>query len=178
MGQQGKASGALCRNVFSVGLKDRSNGPNGGCGTTQHGRWCVHSHRLKEALQLRRADNTANYKRKETRSKEQDMAPRKLFALGGIIASVTLVAFGIAPIVIGYQGREEVRDTLRREDIIGPEDSRIPGQLVDTGAKAKAQADIIREHQLARTGGLTYAEMGRYATPDGKPKGTNDVNPP
>jgi len=104
------------------------------------------------------------------------MSPRKLFALGGIVASVVLMAFGIASIVIGYQGREEVRDTLRRENIIGPEDSRIPGQLVDTGAEAKAQADIIREHQLRRTGGLTYAEMGRYATPDGDPKGTNDVN--
>jgi hypothetical protein len=77
--------------------------------------------------------------------------------------------------VIGYQGRDEVRDTLRRENIVGPEDSTIPGQLVDTGSEAKAQADIIRHHQLTSSNGLTYAEMGRYATPDGNPAGTNDA---
>lgn len=102
------------------------------------------------------------------------MPRRNLFAIGGYFASLVLIVFGLACIVIGFQGRDEVRDSLRRENIIGPEDSRIPGQLVDTGSEAKAQADIIREHQLRRTGGLTYAEMGRYATPDGDPKGTND----
>ena len=32
----------------------------------------------------------------------------------------------------------------------------------------------MRIHALEATGGLTYAEMGRYATADGKPVGTND----
>ncbi|MCK9518389.1 MAG: hypothetical protein M0R74_05080 [Dehalococcoidia bacterium] len=103
------------------------------------------------------------------------MSPRNLFAIGGIVASLVLLVFGAASMVIGYQGREDVRDTLRQENIIGPEDSRIPGQLVDTGSEARAQADIMREHQLAATGGLTYSEMGRFATPDGDPKGTNDA---
>jgi hypothetical protein len=98
---------------------------------------------------------------------------RKYFAIGGFAASAILVAFGTVSTVVGYQGREEVRDTLRQENIIGPEDSTIPGQLVDTGSEAKAQADIIRHHQLTSSNGLTYAEMGRFATPDGDPKGTN-----
>lgn len=101
------------------------------------------------------------------------MSTRKLLAIGGVFASLVLIGSGIASLVIGYQGREEVRDTLRREQIIGPDDSTIPGQLVDTGSEARAQADIIRFHQLERTGGLTYAQMGRFATEDGNPKGTN-----
>jgi hypothetical protein len=104
------------------------------------------------------------------------MSTPKLLALGGFAASIILVVAGVAAMVIGYQGREEVRDTLRAENIIAPQDSRIPGQLVDTGSKARAQADIIREHQLNRTDGLTYAEMGRFATPDGNPAGTSNAD--
>lgn len=102
--------------------------------------------------------------------------PRTLFFWGGIAASAILVIFGLAAIVIGFQGRQEVRDTLAQENIIGSADSTIPGQLVDTGSEAKAQADIIREHQLDSTGGLTYAEMGRFAVPDGDPAGTNSAD--
>lgn len=101
------------------------------------------------------------------------MNKRKYFGIGGFAASAVLVAFGTASAVVGYQGREEVRDTLRQENIIAPEDSTIPGQLVDTGSEARAQAEIMRKHQLESSQGLTYAEMGRFATPDGNPKGTN-----
>jgi hypothetical protein len=101
------------------------------------------------------------------------MNKRKYFAIGGFAASAILVAFGSVSAVVGYQGRDEVRDTLRQENIVGPEDSTIPGQLVDTGSEARAQADIIRHHQMTASNGLTYAEMGRFATPDGDPKGTN-----
>jgi hypothetical protein len=100
---------------------------------------------------------------------------RKLFVIGGFIAAAVLIVFGAASIVIGYGGRQEVRDTLRSENIVAPADSTIPGQLVDTGAEARAQADIMREHQLKSSGGLTYADMGRFKTPDGNPKGTNDA---
>ena len=101
---------------------------------------------------------------------------RSVFVAGGLFAALVLVAFGIASVVIGYQGREEVRDTLREENIVAPADSSIPGQLVDTGDEARAQAEIMRHHQLTSTGGLTYAEMGRYKTADGSPAGTNDAN--
>ncbi len=100
---------------------------------------------------------------------------RKLFAIGGLAASLILIAFGAASMVIGYQGRNEVRNTLAQEKIVGPADSTIPGQLVDTGAEAKAQAEIMRHHQLTSSQGLTYSEMGKYKTPDGNPKGTNDA---
>ena len=50
------------------------------------------------------------------------------------------------------------------------------GEPVDTGRKALAQAEIMREHTLAGTGGLTYAEMGRYQSAEdpSDPAGTND----
>jgi hypothetical protein len=101
--------------------------------------------------------------------------PRTFFVIGGFIASVMLLAFGAASLIIGYQGRQEVRDSLAQENIVGSADSTIPGLLVNTGDRAKAQAEIIRIHQLRATGGLTYAEMGRFATPDGNPAGTNNA---
>ncbi|MEX0781773.1 MAG: hypothetical protein WD557_03920 [Dehalococcoidia bacterium] len=100
----------------------------------------------------------------------------RAYVWGGVIASAILVLFGIATAIVGIVGIQEVRDTLAEENIVGPDDSRIPGQLVDTGSEAKAQADIIRQHQLEATGGLTYSETGRFATEDGNPQGTNDAS--
>ena len=100
---------------------------------------------------------------------------RKPFVLGGILASIVLVAFGLASLVIGIQGRQEVSDTLARENIVGTVDSTIPGQVVASGSQAKAMADVMRKHTLESSGGLTYSEMGQYATPDGAAKGTSDI---
>lgn len=102
------------------------------------------------------------------------MQSRTLFTAGGVASSVILIIFGIVSIVIGFRGIQDVRDTLAEENIIGPDDSRIPGELVDTGGKARAQADIIREHARQSAGGLSYAEVGRFATPDGDPAGTSN----
>ncbi len=100
---------------------------------------------------------------------------RKPFVIGGIIASFILIAFGLASVVVGIQGRNEVNDTLAKENIVAPDDSTIPGQKVDTGSEAKAMANIMREHTLKSSGGLTYAEMGKYRVADGAPAGTNDA---
>ena len=97
---------------------------------------------------------------------------RKLFQYGGIAASAILIAFGIGAIYMGVDGRGYVRDNLAAEKIVGTEDSTIPGQLVDTGAKAQAFAKVMRHHTLESTGGKTYSEMGRFLTADGKD--TND----
>ena len=68
--------------------------------------------------------------------------------------------------------RPTVRYDLAREQIVGTDDSTIPGQKVDTGAEAKAFAAVMRKHTLEATGGQTYAQMGRYLDANGKP--TND----
>jgi hypothetical protein len=94
---------------------------------------------------------------------------RKVLQYGGIVASVVLIAFGIGAIYMGFDGRDRVRSDLAAEQIVGTEDSTIPGQLVDTGSEAQAFAAVIRTHTLEATGGQTYSEMGRFIGKDGKP---------
>jgi hypothetical protein len=118
----------------------------------------------------------------------------RLFRLGGVIASVVLIAFGIGCIAIGAIGRADVSDKLEQEKISGSPDMTpdatasaireaglanvdvptcsVAGQPVDDGASAKCFADYMRVHALEATGGKTYAEMPRFATADGQ--GTND----
>jgi hypothetical protein len=113
---------------------------------------------------------------------------------GGVVASAILIAFGIATIVIGANGRSEVRSDVSREAVVGTPDMTPKGitaeakqagltnidvpscsvanETVNTGARAKCFASYMRIHALEATGGKTYAEMPRYATSDGK--GTND----
>jgi hypothetical protein len=98
----------------------------------------------------------------------------KLFRYGGIAASIVLIAFGIGCVVIGANGRDQVRTDLGREQIVGTPDSSIPGEKVDTGSEARAFATVMRKHTLEATGGQTYAEMGRFITDAGK--ATNDEN--
>ena len=97
---------------------------------------------------------------------------KKLLEYGGIAASVLLIAFGVGATVVGFNGRDQVRSDLGREQIVGTPDSTIPNQLVNTGSEAQAFAKVMRKHTLEATGGKTYAQMPRFATADGK--GTND----
>ena len=46
------------------------------------------------------------------------------------------------------------------------------GEEIDTGAEARAFADVMEAHTLEATGGKRYAEMGRFLTADGTD--TND----
>jgi hypothetical protein len=93
----------------------------------------------------------------------------KLLRYGGIAASAVLIAFGIGAVVTGFNGRDQVRSELAREQIVGTPDSTIPGQLVDTGSEAQAFAKIMRHHTLEATGGQTYSQMGQYLDASGKP---------
>jgi hypothetical protein len=98
---------------------------------------------------------------------------KKLTTYGGIIASVLLIVFGVGAVVAGVAGRDQVRDELARENIVGTPDMKgVANQKIDTGAKARDFAAGMRKHTLEATGGKTYAEMPRFATADGK--GTND----
>jgi hypothetical protein len=97
---------------------------------------------------------------------------RRLFEYGGVAAGVILIALGIGATTIGALGVNEVRDNLAREQIVGTPDSTIPGQKVDTGAEAKAFADVMRKHTLESTEGQVYSQMGRYLDENGQ--ATND----
>jgi len=120
---------------------------------------------------------------------------RKVFEIGGLVAAAFLIAFGIATIVMGFNGRSTVRDSLKQEQIVGTPDmtpaaiaaaakeAGVPASIdlptvavadkpINTGARARAFASYMRVHALEATGGQTYAQMPRYATDDGK--GTNE----
>ena len=122
---------------------------------------------------------------------------RKYFEKGGVIAALVLIAFGIGAIALGINGGMTVRDSLAEEKIVGSEnmtvaaakaeaaEAKLPagtplptcdvaGKSVDTGAEARCFASYIRLHTLEATGGLTYAQMGRFASEDGSQTGTND----
>ena len=81
--------------------------------------------------------------------------------LGAVAFGVILVGAGIFMIAEGRSAHDEVRDTLADERIITAEDAEIPLAEVDSAEEAQAQADIIREHALAASGGKTYAELDR-----------------
>jgi hypothetical protein len=119
---------------------------------------------------------------------------RKVWNYGGLAAAVILIAFGVASIVMGANGRDTVRSNLGKELIVGTPDmtpkaiaaeakaaglkgvalptKSVAGQTINTGAEARAFAQYMRIHALEATGGKTYAQMPRFATADGK--GTND----
>jgi F0F1-type ATP synthase membrane subunit c/vacuolar-type H+-ATPase subunit K len=130
---------------------------------------------------------------------------RRAFEYGGIAASIVLIAFGIAAIVLGVSGRSTVQSNLKQEQIVGtpdmtpsaikaeaskaglPASIKLPscsvaGQTVDTGSEARCFAQYMRIHALEATGGYVYAEMGRFTAKPGTPsdqlaKGGGTDNP-
>jgi hypothetical protein len=113
------------------------------------------------------------------------MNDRKLVRVGGYVSGGVLIAFGIIVIALGAWGIHFTRDHLQQEGIVfGPaSDPAVAehaeewaGEPVETGKQALAFANVMREHTLSSTGGLTYAQMGQYqsaADPEDK-AGTND----
>jgi hypothetical protein len=119
---------------------------------------------------------------------------RRLLEIAGIIAGVVLIAFGIAAIVLGANGRSTVHSNLKQEQIVGTPDMTpagiaaeakaagltdvslptcsVAGKQVTNGSTARCFAGYMRIHALEATGGKTYSEMPRYASANGK--GTND----
>jgi hypothetical protein len=100
---------------------------------------------------------------------------RQVFAYAGIAASLILVAFGIGAVVIGIDGRNDVRDAIAEQKITATPDAPAltngelaAGQPIKTGADAKAFSDVMEHHALEATGGKRYAEMGRFLTADGE----------
>jgi len=121
---------------------------------------------------------------------------RKFFEIGGLVAAVVLIAFGVTAVVMGINGRNTVSDSLKLEQIVGSPDmtpsaiaaeakkaglpatidlptTDVAGKQINSGDRARAFASYMRIHTLEATGGVPYAQMPRFATADGK--GTNDA---
>jgi hypothetical protein len=121
---------------------------------------------------------------------------RKAFELGGIVAAVVLIGFGIASIVMGASGGNTVRSNLAEQKIVGTPDMTpagitaeakkahldtskiaipscsVAGKTVNSGSTARCFAQYMTIHALEATGGLYYSQMPRYATANGE--GTNE----
>jgi hypothetical protein len=120
---------------------------------------------------------------------------RKTFEIGGLIAAVVLIAFGIGALAMSVSGHNTVRDEISMQQITGTPDMTpaaikgeaakagltnvdlptctVANKAVDSGSRARCFAQYMRIHTLEATGGQTYSQLPRYATADGK--GTNDA---
>lgn len=92
---------------------------------------------------------------------------KKAFPIGLMIIGLVFLAGGAYTVTRGFDARAQVRDELVAQNITTPDDASIPGVLVRDAATAESMAEIIDRHALESTGGRTYAEMGRFLTPDG-----------
>lgn len=128
------------------------------------------------------------------------MGTRRLLEIGGIVAGAVMIAFGVVALVMGVDARGTVSNELKAEYIVGspdmnPTDIRasaseaglastialptcnVAGKEIKNGSDARCFAQYMRIHALESTGGLTYAQMGRFvaaANPD-DPAGTSDT---
>ena len=124
----------------------------------------------------------------------------RLLQYGGLAAGVILILFGVGALVLGIDARRTVRDELTREQIVGSpdmspaaieasvqeaglEDVEIPDcdvaeHEITTGDDARCFSQYMRIHALESSGGLTYAQMGRFvsASDPSDPAGTNDAD--
>lgn len=76
-------------------------------------------------------------------------------------ASIGAIILGILMIVGGGATWFVVSDTLDRQEITVSEDGCLGGQEVNGPFTAYCQANIIEEHTLNSTDGLTYAQLGQ-----------------
>ncbi len=67
---------------------------------------------------------------------------RKAFEFGGVVAAAVLIAFGIAAIVMGIDGRSTVNSNLKQEQIYGSPDMT-PTAIAGEVAAAKAAQDKL-----------------------------------
>jgi hypothetical protein len=121
---------------------------------------------------------------------------RKWLEIGGVAAAVVLVAFGIGALVISVQGRNTVTDSLKAEQIVGSPDMTpaaiateakqaglktvalptcsVAGKAIDSGSRARCFAQYMRIHALEASGGLVFAQMGRYQAAANAPARVTD----
>jgi hypothetical protein len=113
------------------------------------------------------------------------MKGRRVWEIGGFVSGAVLILFGAVAIVLGVNGYQTVQDELDKEYIVGgsdmspdeikaaaeeaglPERIKLPScnvvdEEIDTGSEARCFAQYMRIHALESSGGLTYAQMGRY----------------
>ena len=123
------------------------------------------------------------------------MSRQRTFEIGGVVAAVVLIAFGIASIAIGIGGRSTVNNSLAEQKVVGTPDMTPAGikaeatkaglnvsklsipscsvanEAITSGTDARCFAQYMTIHALEATGGKYYSQMPRYASANGE--GTN-----
>src|SRR4249919_176313 len=126
------------------------------------------------------------------------MTGRRILEIGGIIAGTLMIAFGIGALVMSINARNTVSNEVKAEQIVGSADMNptditvamkeaglqnvsaptcdVADQPIENGSDARCFAQYMRIHALESSGGLTYAQMGRYLAADDpeNPAGTSD----
>lgn len=97
--------------------------------------------------------------------------PKMVIAVGIAFAVAGLVAAGAGIYIRSFVGQQ-----LAAQNITTPEDASIPNAPVTSMATALSMANIIQHHAADSSGGLTYAQMGRFAVESGDPAGTNNAD--
>jgi hypothetical protein len=126
------------------------------------------------------------------KSKEGTM--KRFLEIGGVAAGVVLIAFGVAAIVLGSNGKNTVAHELNLQQITGTPDMTptaitaeakgagldlaktpipscsVANLPVNNGSRARCFAEYMRIHTLDATHGIPYSKMGMYVAKPGTPK--------
>lgn len=101
--------------------------------------------------------------------KNARLFPKMVIAIGVIFALAGLFTVGTGVYVQSFIGQQ-----LANQNIVTPDDASIPNTLVNDIPTALSMSAIIQEHAAKFAGGLTYAEMGRFAVESGDAAGTSN----
>src|SRR5262245_45285841 len=66
---------------------------------------------------------------------------RKYFEIGGVVAAVVLVAFGVVALVLGVNGRSTVSNSIKQERIVGSGDMT-PAAIAKEAQAAKLPSTV------------------------------------
>jgi hypothetical protein len=118
---------------------------------------------------------------------------KRFLEIGGVAAGVVLIAFGVAAIVLGTNGKSTVANELKLQQITGTPDMTpkaiaveakqagltnaksmptcsVANLPINNGNRARCFAGYMRIHTLEATHGVPYALMGRYTAKPDAPK--------
>jgi hypothetical protein len=74
---------------------------------------------------------------------------RKLFEIGGVVAAAVLIAFGIATVVMGWNGQSTVNSSLKQEQIVGSGDMTPTAIAGEVTAAKTAQTQLFAKLHAA-----------------------------
>lgn len=93
-----------------------------------------------------------------------------------VVIGIVFAVAGLFTIGTGIYIQSFVSQQLANQNVVTPADASIPNTPVNSIPTALSMAAIIQEHAAKYTGGLSYAEMGRFAVESGDPVGTSNAD--